>query len=51
MYCKNYFVFLGVQLFRRLNRGMELTAAARIALPQLTAGFETCIITTSTTQL
>ena len=33
--------FLGVQLFRRLNRGVELTAAARIALPQLTAGFET----------
>jgi len=33
--------YLGVQLFRRLNRGLELTPAARAALPQLSAGFET----------
>lgn len=32
--------FLGAQLFRRLNRGLELTPAARAALPQLSAGFE-----------
>ena len=33
--------YLGVQLFRRLNRGLELTPAARVALPQLSAGFDT----------
>jgi LysR family glycine cleavage system transcriptional activator len=32
--------YVGVALFRRLNRGLELTAAARAALPQLTEGFE-----------
>ncbi len=32
---------LGVQLLRRLNRGIELTPAAREALPRLSAGFET----------
>ncbi len=32
---------LGIQLFRRLNRGLELTPAARAALPQLSAGFDT----------
>jgi LysR family glycine cleavage system transcriptional activator len=32
--------YLGVQLFRRLNRGLELTPAARAALPQLSAGFD-----------
>lgn len=32
--------YLGIPLFRRLNRGMELTPAARIALPQLSAGFD-----------
>ena len=32
--------YLGIQLFRRLNRGIELTPAARAALPQLSAGFE-----------
>ena len=33
--------YLGVRLFRRLNRGLELTPAARAALPQLSAGFDT----------
>jgi LysR family glycine cleavage system transcriptional activator len=33
--------YLGVKLFRRLNRGLELTPTARVALPQLSAGFET----------
>jgi len=32
--------YLGVQLFRRLNRGLELTPLARAAMPQLSAGFE-----------
>ncbi len=32
--------YLGIPLFRRLNRGMELTPAARVALPQLSAGFD-----------
>lgn len=32
--------YLGIQLFRRLNRGLELTPAARAGLPQLSAGFE-----------
>ena len=32
--------YLGIQLFRRLNRGIELTPAARNALPQLRAGFD-----------
>ncbi len=32
--------FLGVQLFRRLNRGLELTSAARAALPRLSEGFD-----------
>lgn len=32
--------YLGIQLFRRLNRGIELTPAARAALPQLSAGFD-----------
>jgi LysR family glycine cleavage system transcriptional activator len=32
--------YLGVQLFRRLNRGLELTPAARAGLPRLSAGFE-----------
>lgn len=31
--------YLGVPLFRRLNRGLELTPAARAALPKLTEGF------------
>ena len=31
--------YLGVKLFRRLNRGLELTAAARAALPKLSEGF------------
>ncbi len=33
--------YLGVKLFRRLNRTLELTPAARAALPKLTEGFET----------
>ena len=32
--------FLGVQLFIRLNRALELTPAARAALPKLRQGFE-----------
>jgi len=32
--------YLGVQLFRRLNRALELTPAARAALPRLSEGFE-----------
>jgi len=32
--------YLGVQLFRRLNRGLELTPVARAALPRLSEGFE-----------
>ena len=32
--------YLGVQLFRRLNRALELTPAARAALPKLSEGFE-----------
>jgi LysR family glycine cleavage system transcriptional activator len=32
--------YLGVKLFRRMNRALELTAAARAALPKLSAGFE-----------
>jgi LysR family glycine cleavage system transcriptional activator len=32
--------YLGVKLFRRLNRTLELTPAARAALPKLTEGFE-----------
>ncbi len=31
---------LGVQLFRRLNRALELTPAARAALPRLSEGFD-----------
>lgn len=31
--------FLGIPLFRRLNRGLELTPAARAALPKLSEGF------------
>src|SRR5688572_21719284 len=31
--------YLGVQLFKRLNRGLQLTPAARAALPKLSAGF------------
>lgn len=31
---------LGVQLFRRLNRALELTPAARAALPKLSEGFD-----------
>src|SRR3990167_2188897 len=30
---------LGVKLFRRLNRALELTVAARAALPKLSEGF------------
>ena len=33
--------YLGAPLFRRLNRGLELTPPARAALPQLSAGFDT----------
>jgi LysR family glycine cleavage system transcriptional activator len=33
--------YLGVKLFRRLNRGLELTPVARVALPQISAGFDT----------
>lgn len=33
--------YLGVQLFRRLNRGLQLTSPARAALPKLSAGFAT----------
>jgi LysR family glycine cleavage system transcriptional activator len=33
--------YLGIKLFRRMNRALELTAAARAALPRLSAGFET----------
>src|SRR5258708_3566158 len=32
--------YLGIKLFRRMNRALELTAAARAALPKLSAGFE-----------
>jgi len=32
--------YLGVQLFRRRNRGLELTSAARAGLPKLRDGFE-----------
>ena len=32
--------YLGVKLFRRMNRALELTTAARAALPKLSAGFE-----------
>ena len=32
--------FLGVPLFRRLNRGLQLTPAARAALPKLSEGFD-----------
>ncbi len=32
---------LGLQLFRRLNRGLELTPAGRAALPKLSEGFAT----------
>lgn len=32
--------FLGVQLFRRLNRALALTPAARAALPKLREGFD-----------
>ena len=32
--------YLGVQLFRRRNRGLELTPAARAGLPKLRDGFE-----------
>jgi LysR family glycine cleavage system transcriptional activator len=32
--------YLGVQLFRRLNRALELTPAARAALPKLREGFD-----------
>lgn len=32
--------YLGVKLFRRLNRALELTAAARAALPKLRDGFD-----------
>ncbi len=32
--------YLGVQLFRRLNRALELTPAAHAALPKLSAGFD-----------
>lgn len=32
--------FLGVRLFRRLNRGLELTGAAQACLPRLIEGFE-----------
>ncbi len=31
--------YLGVKLFRRLNRGLELTPATRAALPKLSEGF------------
>ena len=31
--------YVGVKLFRRLNRALELTAAARAALPRLSEGF------------
>lgn len=31
--------YVGVPLFRRLNRGLELTPAARAALPKLSEGF------------
>lgn len=33
--------YLGVQLFRRLNRGLELTPAGRAGVPLLSAGFDT----------
>jgi LysR family glycine cleavage system transcriptional activator len=33
--------YLGVKLFRRLNRTLELTPAARAALPKLSEGFDT----------
>lgn len=32
--------YLGVKLFRRLNRALELTPAARAALPKLSDGFD-----------
>ena len=32
--------YLGVALFHRLNRGLELTPAARAALPKLSEGFD-----------
>ncbi|WP_299450359.1 transcriptional regulator GcvA [uncultured Pigmentiphaga sp.] len=32
--------FLGVQLFRRFNQGIELTPAARMCLPRLQAGMD-----------
>jgi LysR family glycine cleavage system transcriptional activator len=32
--------YLGVPLFHRLNRGLELTPAARAALPKLSEGFD-----------
>ena len=32
--------YLGVRLFRRLNRALELTVAARAALPKLSEGFD-----------
>ena len=32
--------YIGVRLFHRLNRGLELTPAAREALPKLSAGFD-----------
>ena len=33
--------YLGVSLFKRVNRGLELTPAARAALPKLSEGFAT----------
>src|SRR5471032_2574865 len=33
--------YLGPALFQRLNRGLELTPAARAALPRLSEGFDT----------
>jgi LysR family glycine cleavage system transcriptional activator len=32
--------YLGIRLFRRLNRGLELTPVARAALPKLSEGFD-----------
>ena len=32
--------YLGVALFRRVGRGLELTAAAKAALPRLSEGFD-----------
>ncbi|MCW9034443.1 MAG: transcriptional regulator GcvA [Rhodospirillales bacterium] len=40
---KNLELFLGVELFERMPRGLKLTEAGRGYLPGLTAGFETLV--------